>query len=487
MKKAYKGILLGLSVVAANFIVKEGTFLLFTVPARESELRGPHLEALRPSSPSPREGRRENDELVENYLLEDLYTVIRPEGELREKLYVAEAFDEVENALHEQFESIDNSIDRYHYGKAYDGLIRIHADDDPLKMKAVFDRWVRERPDSFYAALTRGSFMIEYAWYWRGGELGFMVAREDAAKFHSALEEASADLRRAMKLNPDDPEAPAFMITVAMGLDYDRYLMEHFYDAAMTLAPDHFRACVAKTVFMLPQWGGDWDWIEAFFDECDRNAETHPILGLTRVVDYGPEWPPWVDREDIFRRSKDEIVRRYDRVFAQSTDASLLRANKAYFLYRAGAYTEALPVFEMLGYAFYEGSAWDSVAGYAGAAAETMWAVAYDLEPKDPEKARELLLRATEFAPFEPEAYGQLGNHHFRFERYDEALKAYHDARRIDPADVRNYVRLCWTYLELGRYDEVIRYGEKALALGPIRADNHILNKCISFAQSQQG
>lgn len=479
MKKAYKGILIGLSIVAINFIVKESIFLLFTVPERETELRGQNLDTSRD------EDRSKNDERAEKFHLEDVYTLIRPEGDLREKLYVSEAFDQVENTLREQFESIDDSIDRYQYGKACEGLSRIYDDDDPLKMKAIFDRWVRERPGSFHAALIRGSFMIEYAWYWRGTKAGFRVGRGNAAKYLSALEEASADLRRAMKLNPDDPEAPARMITVAMGLDYDRYLMEQYFDTVTTLAPDHFRACVSKTMFMLPKWGGDYNWIEAFFDECDQNAETYPILALTRVLDYGSQWPPWPDREDIFRHSKEEVVRRYDRVFAQSTDASLLRANQAYSLCLVGAHAEALSVFEILSYAYYEGSAWDSVAEYAAAAAETHWIVAYELEPEDPQKARELFIRGTELAPFEPETYGQLGNHYLRLERYDEALKAYHDARNTDPADIRNYMRLCGTYEKLGRYDEVLRYGEEALALGPIRVDTHILNKYISVAQKQ--
>ncbi len=94
---------------------------------------------------------------------------------------------------------------------------------------------------------------------------------------------------------------------------------------------------------------------------------------------------------------------------------------------------------------------------------------------RDPQKARALLLQATQGKPGWAEAWFQLGRVDTLLERYDEALSAYGQALAADPQLAGAHFNQGYILLKLGRTQQALQaYGRVAEIGGDLQADAYL-------------
>lgn len=156
-------------------------------------------------------------------------------------------------------------------------------------MRRTLDEWCSTYPSSYLPWVVRGSFNINAAWEARGGGWGSTVTDDGWRLFRENLQRAEADLTVAHKLNPRDPEAAAYLITVDMGLSRPREVMEQHYSMSRAAFPFGELARRNKLFYLMPKWQGSKEEFDGFVNSCAAEVPAHPILAKILVVAYREE------------------------------------------------------------------------------------------------------------------------------------------------------------------------------------------------------
>jgi len=138
--------------------------------------------------------------------------------------------------------------------------------------------------DKSTALLVEGKAYIDLAWQSRGGGWASTVTEDGWKNFGERLEIAENALDEAWKLNPNDPQIPATMITVELGQGKGRDRMELWFQRAMALDPEDGEcACEAKRYYLEPKWYGSAEDMLAFGKECLESKKWGGKVALVLV------------------------------------------------------------------------------------------------------------------------------------------------------------------------------------------------------------
>ena len=119
------------------------------------------------------------------------------------------------------------------------------------------DEWVDKRPGEYLPLLFRGYFRVTWAWAARTGQRARNVTDEQFRGFHQRLDLAREDLDAAARLAPhDEAGAFAFMIPVAMGLQWDKATVMQIYQEAQRRRPWHQLVHASMIQALAPKWSG---------------------------------------------------------------------------------------------------------------------------------------------------------------------------------------------------------------------------------------
>ena len=116
----------------------------------------------------------------------------------------------------------------------------------------------------------------------RGTGFADTVSDDQLKRFRAAFTEAEPRLTAAWTADPTDPLPAVEMVGVCMGLNRPRDEMETWFRRALTADPDNYQACVAKLLYLLPQWHGSAAEAVAFGRQC--LAVAHPDNRLADVL-----------------------------------------------------------------------------------------------------------------------------------------------------------------------------------------------------------
>jgi hypothetical protein len=136
-------------------------------------------------------------------------------------------------------------------------------------------------PEDYRMYLIKGSVHVPYAWNARGGGYADTVSEANFKVFHDRLEVAADALRRAWKLNSQDPRIPTEMLRVELGLGQGRDEMEKWFQRAMALDPANYAACGHKMHYLEPKWYGSEEDMLAFGRECVTSGKWKGSVPLT--------------------------------------------------------------------------------------------------------------------------------------------------------------------------------------------------------------
>ena len=151
---------------------------------------------------------------------------------------------------------------------------------------SMLNDWCDKSPSSYIPWLARGTFYVYYAWDARGTKWASSVAKEKASLFKERLKQAQVDLEKAYQLNPEDPNAAAQLINVAMGLGLDYDYMETQFQRAIRADPNNFKAHRAKLLYLMPKWHGSAEKVSAFVKEVKSKAPEGSRLRLISALAY---------------------------------------------------------------------------------------------------------------------------------------------------------------------------------------------------------
>ncbi|MCD4653159.1 hypothetical protein K8T06_04425 [bacterium] len=126
-----------------------------------------------------------------------------------------------------------------------------------------------EGVDPWVKLMVQGTFHIDRAWNLRSNKKAHDVSESGWKGFKSHLELAYSCLKQAWELHPEYPESAVKLIVVAMGGGTPREEDERFwFDRAQKAQFDHKKAYSNYIYASLPKWGGSYEQILSFGQEC---------------------------------------------------------------------------------------------------------------------------------------------------------------------------------------------------------------------------
>ena len=202
--------------------------------------------------------------------------------------------------------------------------------------------------NTHHAAETMtGLVLINEAWLALGSGYSYTISNRGSIAYKEKLREAMQHLEKAYNLNPKDPNAPAAMIKVCMGLSMSRDEMEKWFKNAVTADASAIVAYNNKLQFLAPKWHGSLIKYSEFAYSCFRDFPKGSRV-YTVMTDYIYELGQMSENQEEFYQNQ-EIRAMLNGVFMRwetdFPDSDLLLRVKGLFQEQAGNFDKALSLY----------------------------------------------------------------------------------------------------------------------------------------------
>ncbi len=219
----------------------------------------------------------------------------------------------------------------------------------------------RQQPkaDPWLLHMLAGRAYVSRAWHHRGGKWASEVTPDGWRLFGENLQKAAHEYTEALTLHPESPEAPAYLITVAMAGESDRTPQE-WCAMAMAAQIDYLPTFRKMRWALRPRWCGSHTEMYEFGCQCadTRRYDTQvPFVLLQAInnIDNEMDFSGQVWRQEgVYARVKEVLEgmanepSRADHsgVYPQRSSVMSIHAALAE---RAGAYADARQLVDELG------------------------------------------------------------------------------------------------------------------------------------------
>ncbi len=303
---------------------------------------------------------------IETLGLNTLYTNVYVHDNTRYELYTNKNFGEVETRLTAKAIDADTPIKKYRYGQLIRSLGNQEYNENPEEILAILDEWVALSPDSHFPWMVRGTYKMDYAYYFRGGGWSREVSQDGMMQYRRYNEEAKADLLEAARLTEDDAEPFALLINASAGCGEDLETLHTYFQQCLERNPDHFNARWTLMNFSQPRWFGSWEALDAQIEEAEAASESFPKLmeisrlGLGMMSDRDPKYETlWDAPESDEKWAKAALAQA-----EQSPDDLHVLADAAYYSCHAKEYTTAADLFVKIGNNYPTGGEFSSIVNF---------------------------------------------------------------------------------------------------------------------------
>ncbi len=157
--------------------------------------------------------------------------------------------------------------------QAYEKLCGVQGGELALGARIIqFKSWLTQHDSSHFANACLGFVFIDFAWHARGDGVADTITEVAGRRFKINLLSSKHHLEKAYSLDPSDPNVPAELITVAIGLGLGREEMEKQFQRAILADPTDHRAYFKKLMYLMPKWFGSKEEMFSFARESVRKA-----------------------------------------------------------------------------------------------------------------------------------------------------------------------------------------------------------------------
>ena len=179
------------------------------------------------------------------------------------------------------------------------------------------------------------------AWEARGSGWASEVTEKGGKGFRNHLKVAREELMKAWKLRPDQPHAPAGMISVVMGGDTGAGETERlWFDRATAAQFDYSPAYENLLVAMLPRWGGSHEVMYQFALACrapgryDTEVPRFFTQACNRIAEDSDDWRDFY-RSGAYPGIGAAMVEHHEKLLAEPSRERLRWMDRSFFAVNA--------------------------------------------------------------------------------------------------------------------------------------------------------
>ncbi len=154
----------------------------------------------------------------------------------------------------------------------------------------AFEVWKREEPANPNVWLVSGAHLIDWAWQARGRDQADKVDQQAWATYAERLKQAESELVRAGGLNMEDATPHAFLLRVAIGLNWSREAALKVFDQAVRRCPDHFLAHSDLLTYFCEKWHGSHEEMFEFAHAASDKAPAGSLLPTLIAQAHTERW-----------------------------------------------------------------------------------------------------------------------------------------------------------------------------------------------------
>jgi hypothetical protein len=180
-------------------------------------------------------------------------------------------------------------------------LCKFQNDESSLNLAiAEIDRSFNEAdPENPVRIALDGEYFTDAAWCARGSDWASNVTDQGWKLFAERLAKADAILEAGFAKYPQEGEMAVAMLTVELGQGEGRDRMEAWFQKAIKLDPDDFRAYCGKEYYLQPKWYGSIEDLLSFGREAEKTGRWDSMVAtiLTKGIAIDAE-----NDEDVYKR-----------------------------------------------------------------------------------------------------------------------------------------------------------------------------------------
>lgn len=191
--------------------------------------------------------------------------------------------------------------------------------------------------------LLNANFVIKHAWAARGNGFANTVSDEGWRLYRERLRAAESMLFTAWFDHKGEPAIAYEMLSVGLGLSFDRADYDLWFERIMTAAPDHYQACSRKLHYLKPRWHGSFNEMIEFGRRCVTNTNWTgrvPLILVDAHDHIANQRPGAAGKANYWKNP--EVWRDVDMAFARffelNPDATGWHHNYALYAYRCEAW-----------------------------------------------------------------------------------------------------------------------------------------------------
>lgn len=144
---------------------------------------------------------------------------------------------------------------------------------DEARMRKVLADWEQARPQSALRMAAEAWFWDSLAWKARGGGFASEVAPEAFEAFRQHLRRATEVLAKGEARGKASPVWYSAAIAIAGAGGQPAAVLDGIFEDAARRYPLHLPVYSARLNYLLPQWGGDYERIDAFIRAAVRRTQ----------------------------------------------------------------------------------------------------------------------------------------------------------------------------------------------------------------------
>ncbi len=163
----------------------------------------------------------------------------------------------------------------------YEGFRALY--EDAAANARYFDQWVQAHPDSYVARVARGAYNYRMAWAVRDGALVAHLPVGRLKRMQGYLALARPDLQLSLKLTAKPYLSALYLLNIEL-LDGTTDARRRWLDLGTSIDPTDMLVRRRYLIGLEPDWGGSFDQMRAFIDECAKQNLPPPTMAELKLV-----------------------------------------------------------------------------------------------------------------------------------------------------------------------------------------------------------